>query len=180
MSLWNRILSAHRSGDSTGRAEVKEFFFPKPGRAFFIRMGAVALLAFIIFKFLLIPCFIEGESMMPTFPRKGFTFCWKLRYLFSEPQYGDVVIIRYSDGVYFLKRIVGVPGDEIFFRDGVLFRNGKPVKEPYVHYISYWNTPRTIVKPGHYFAVGDNRSQHVRVHKFGQVRAARIAGSPLF
>ena len=180
MSFWSRILLAHRSNDTTERAEVKEFFFPKPGRAFFCRMGAVAVSAFIVFKFLLLPCVIEGESMMPTYPRKGFTFCWKLRYLFTKPKHGDIVVIRYSDGVFFLKRIVGVPGEEICFRDGVLYRNGKAVKEPYVHFISYWNTPRTIVKPGHYYAVGDNRSQPVRVHKFGQVRASRIAGSPLF
>jgi signal peptidase I len=180
MSWWKSILLAHRSSDTTGAAEIKEFFFPRPGRAFFIRMGVVAAVSFIVFKFLLLPCVIDGESMMPTYPRKGFTFCWKLQYLFSKPQYGDIVVIKYSDNVYFLKRIIGLPGDEIFFRDGTLFRNGKPVNEKYVHYISFWNTRRTVVKPGHLFVVGDNRSQPSRVHRFGQVRQSRIVGSPLF
>lgn len=180
MSWWKNVLLAHRSNDSTGAAEVKEFFFPRPGKAFFIRLTVVAISAAAVFKYILLPCVIDGESMMPTYPRKGFTFCWKQRFLFSDPKYGDVVVIKYSDGVYFLKRIVGLPGDEIFFRDGVLYRNGKAVKEEYVRYISYWNTRPAIVKPGHVYAVGDNRSQPSHIHRFGQVRRSRITGSPLF
>ncbi len=180
MSWWNKVLLAHRSNDSTGAAEVKEFFFPKPGKAFFIRLSVVAVTSVAVFKFLLMPCVIDGESMMPTYPRKGFTFCWKWQYLFTEPKYGDVVIIKYSSKVYYLKRVVGVPGDEIFFHNGTLYRNGKPLEEKYVYYVSFWNTKKTIVKPGHYFVVGDNRSQPARVHRFGQVRKSRIIGSPLF
>ena len=180
MPFWKKIAGAHRSSDATGAAEVKEFFFPHPGRAFFCRMAVVAAAAFIVFKFLLIPCVIDGESMMPTYPRKGFTFCWKLRYLFDKPAYGDIVVIKYSGNTYFLKRVVGLPGDEICFRNGTLYRNGKAVKEPYVHFISYWNTRPTVVKPGYCYVVGDNRSQALSVHLFGKVRMSRIAGSPLF
>lgn len=180
MSWWSRVLLAHRSSDTTGAAEVKEFFFPRPEKAFFIRLGIVAAVALVVFKFILLPCVIDGESMMPTYPRRGFTFCWQQRYWFSKPQYGDIVIIKYSDGVYFLKRVVGLPGDEIFFRDGVLYRNGKEVKEDYVHFISFWNTRPAVVKPGHVYVVGDNRSQPVKVHRFGQVRNSLIAGAPLF
>ena len=180
MSWWKRVLLAHRSSDSTGAAEVKEFFFPRPEKAFFIRLSVVAVTAVVVFKFILIPCVIDGESMMPTYPRKGFTFCWKQRFLFSKPEYGDIVVIKYSDGVYFLKRVIGLPGDEISFRDGVLFRNGTAVKEDYVHFVSFWNTRPAIVKPGHVYVVGDNRSQPAGVHRFGQVRLSLIAGSPLF
>ena len=180
MSWWKRVLLAHRSSDETGAAEFKEFFFPRPEKAFFIRLAVVAVTAVVVFKFMLLPCVIDGESMMPTYPRHGFTFCWKQRYLFSTPEYGDIVVIKYSGGVYFLKRVIGLPGDEIFFRDGTLYRNGKPVKESYVRYISYWNTRQSIVKPGHVYVVGDNRSQPSKIHRFGQVRTSLIAGSPLF
>ena len=179
MNWWKKVVAAHRSSDLTGGAELREFFFPRPGKAFFYRMAAVAAVSFIVFKFVLIPCVIDGESMMPTYPRKGFTFCWRGKYLFSKPKYGDVIIIRYDGDIYYLKRIVGLPGDVIFFRDGTLYRNGKPVKEDYLHYVSFWYTRPTKVKPGYVYAVGDNRSQPVRMHKFGQVRITRIAGSPL-
>ena len=143
-------------------------------------MGIVALSAFVICKWLLIPCFIDGESMMPTFPSRGFTFCWTGKYLFSDPAKGDVVIVKYVDRVFFLKRIVGLPGDTVEFRRGILFVNGKPQKEPYVRYISNWTTRPVTVAPGHCFVVGDNRSQYVENHRFGQIRIGRIVGVPLF
>ena len=91
-----------------------------------------------------------------------------------------MVILRYADRVYFLKRIVGLPGDTIEFRNGTLYVNGKAQEEPYVRYISDWNLPPRKVEPGHYYVVGDNRSQPIEQHRFGQVLASKIAGSPLF
>ena len=97
---WRTICGAHRSDDSTERGSFIEFFLPRLTRGFFIRMGIVALAAAVIFGFILIPCYINGESMMPTFPSQGFTLNWRGKYLFSKPKRGDVVIIRYADKVY--------------------------------------------------------------------------------
>lgn len=178
--IWEKIANAHRSSDTTGARVMLEFFFPRLRLAFFIRLTVVALVAVAVFGFVLIPCVINGESMMPTFPAHGFTFCWRGKYLFSKPKRGDVVIIRYADRVFFLKRIVGLPGDMVEFRKGRLYINGKRQNEPYLHYICDWNLPARIVRPGHYYVVGDNRSQPIELHKFGQVLAEKIEGTPLF
>lgn len=178
--FWNTLWHLHRSDDDTTAASVSEFFIPKLKKGFFLRMAVVAVLAFIICKWLLIPCVIDGESMMPTFPARGFTFCWTGRYWFSEPRRGDVVIVKYLDGVFFLKRIVALSGDTVQFRRGVLYLNGTPQKEPYVRYISDWNTKPVKIPPGHCYVVGDNRSQYIERHRFGQIRNGRIAGAPLF
>ena len=180
LRLWDKILNLHRSDDDTSAATVAEFFVPKLKRGFFLRMGIVAICAFIICKWFLIPCFIDGESMMPTFPSRGFTFCWTGKYWFSQPQRGDVVIVKYVNKVFFLKRVVALPGDTVQFRYGVLFLNGSPQKEPYVRYISAWNTKPVKIAPGHCYVVGDNRSQYVENHRFGQIRTNRIVGAPLF
>ena len=66
------------------------------------------------------------------------------------------------------------------FRNGDLYINGQRQTEPYVHYICDWNLPPRTVEPGHYYVVGDNRSQPIEQHKFGQVLAGKIAGAPLF
>lgn len=178
--LWLKICGAHRSDDQTEAAGVNEFFLPKLTRGFFLRAGIVALAAIVIFGFVLRPCFIDGGSMLPNWPEKGFTFCFRWRYLFTKPQRGDVVIVHYSTKVYFLKRVVALPGDTVAFFRGRLFVNGRPVKEPYVKYISTWNLPPRKVEENHYYVVGDNRSQHISEHQFGQVRAFRIIGAPLF
>lgn len=179
-SIWLKIAGLHRSDDDTEMGTWVNFFFPRLRLGFFIRMAIVAVCAVIVFLFILMPCRINGGSMMPTYPEHGFTFCFKPRYWFSKPKLGDVVIIRYHDKTYFLKRIIGVPGDTIEFRDGELFRNGKSVDEPYVKYISDWNLPPRKVDPGHYYVVGDNRSQEIGEHIFGSVRASRIVGSPIW
>lgn len=179
-ALWNRIVHLHRSDDDTAAATFAEFFFPRMKKGFFLRMAVVAVVAAVVCKWVLIPCFIDGESMMPTFPSRGFTFCWTGKYLFRDPARGDVVIVKYVDKVFFLKRIVALPGDVVQFRQGVLYVNGVPQKEPYVRYVSNWNTRPVKISPGHCFVVGDNRSQYIGRHRFGQIRISRIVGAPLF
>lgn len=179
--MWLKIAGLHRSDDSTEQGTVVNFFFPKLRIFFFIRMGVVAALTVLVFTLVLMPCAISGGSMMPTYPEHGFTFCNRLRYRFSEPKRGDVVIIRQKDKTYFLKRIVGVPGDTIEFRDGDLYRNGEKQDErEYVRYVSDWELPPRTVEPGHYYVIGDNRSQPIEQHIFGSVRANRIVGAPLW
>jgi len=176
--VWRKICRIHRSKeDPTG---VVDFFFPRLSPAFFIRAAVVALVAAVLFGFILKPCFIDGGSMLPNWPVHGFTFCNTLHYHFHKMQYGDVAVVKYSSKIFYLKRIVGLEGDMIEFRRGRLFRNGKEVEESYVKYRSRWGLAPRKVQKGHVYVVGDNRSQRMSEHKFGQVRIDRIIGAPLF
>ena len=177
---WRKLCRAHRSQDETVRGSVKEFFLPRPTRSFFLRALAVALAAFVVFNWLLIPCVIDGASMIPTYPEHGFTFCWRGRYWFSSPRRGDVVVVRYRDRIFYLKRVVALAGDTVEFRRGRLLVNGQPVREPYLRYLCDWELPPRTVEPGHCYVVGDNRSQPMEAHRFGSVALKRIAGAPLF
>ena len=159
---------------------IRNFFLPRLNRWFFLRLGITVIVAVVVFKYLLVPCVISGASMEPTVDSNGFTFCWRGKYWFSEPQKGDVVIIRYSGKTYYLKRIVALPGEVVAFRRGILYVNGKPQKEPYVRFGSDWNLQPRKVKEGHYYVVGDNRSMPLEQHRFGQVAAKRVEGVPLW
>ncbi len=180
LETWSRLCRAHRSQDETLRGGVREFFFPKLTRSFFLRAGAVTAVAVIVFGWLLIPCVIDGASMVPTYPEHGFTFCWRGRYWFSEPKRGDIVIVRYHDRVFYLKRVVALAGDTVEFRNGRLFVNGEARHEPYARYLCDWELAPRTVEPGHCYVVGDNRSQPMDMHRFGSVSLRRIAGAPLF
>ncbi|MDD5727557.1 MAG: signal peptidase I [Victivallales bacterium] len=159
---------------------VARFYAPKLDMALGVRLLTLALAAYLVFGFVLIPEFIKGASMEPTYSRRGFNFCWRGRYLFSEPRRGDVVIVRFTPKVSLLKRIVGLPGDTVSFRNGVLYLNGKPEKEPYVKYSCDWNLPPRTVEKDHVYVVGDNRSMPMRLHTFGAVSEKRIYGAPLW
>jgi len=159
---------------------IRNFFMPKLNRWFFLRLGITIVLAVIVFKFLLVPCVISGASMEPTVNSSGFTFCWRGSFWFREPRRGDIVIIKYDNNIYFLKRIVGLPGESVSFRNGKLFINGKEFDESYVKNPCNWNMVPAKVGANEFYVVGDNRSMHIAQHQKGSVRKQRIIGSPLF
>ena len=159
---------------------IKSFFMPKLNKWFFLRLGITIILAVIVFKYLLVPCVISGASMEPTVNSSGFTFCWRGSFWNREPRRGDIVIIKYDNNIYFLKRVVGLPGETVSFRDGKLYINGNLLEEPYVKFKSDWNMVPVKVGANEFYVVGDNRSMHIAQHQKGAVRAQRILGQMAF
>ncbi len=159
---------------------LDRFLRPKMNRIFWIRLIAVAVVAYVIFGYFLLPCVVDGASMEPTYSSFGLNFCLRERNAGELVHNGDVVIIRYAPKVFYLKRVVGEPGDTIEFIRGKLYRNGEAVDEPYVKLPSEWDLPAIHVPDGMLFVVGDNRSMPARMHKFGLVEKSRIIGEPLW
>ena len=160
---------------------IKKFFFPQITKRYLLRVAVVAIIAFIIFKFVFIPFRIQGESMAPTYVTGSFNFCFALRYLFPKPAPSDIVLVQMAEqNVMLLKRIVATAGQSVEFKEGQLFVDGKKINEPYVSGQSDWNIPLTVVKPGHVYVVGDNRGMPAKGHAFGQTSLKRIAGTPLW
>ena len=145
-----------------------------------IRIIIISVSAWLFFSYVLIPLKIQGRSMEPTYHDGSFGFCWRQRFLLTPPKRGDVVGIRFAGkSVMLLKRIVGLPGDTVEFRQGKLYVNNILVDEPYVKYASDWNLPQRTVSQGKVYVVGDNREAPMEQHYFGQVDAQRIIGGVL-
>lgn len=146
----------------------------------------LALVAFFVCRFWLIPVHIVGPSMLPTFKDGSINFVDCLAYRKHDPQRGDVVAIQESTAnleskarVILIKRIVGLPGESISFVDGHLCVNGKPLDEPYLKYSSDWEHPATVLGPDEYYFVGDNRSMPFDYHYKGAAERRRIIGKVL-
>lgn len=163
------------------RKAIRQFFFPSLRPTFLIRAAGIALLAYLIFGHLLIPFRINGKSMEPAYRNGEINFCWRLRYLFSKPERGDVVVIRFAgQKVTLLKRVVALENEEIQFDNGKLLVNGRELKEPYVHTPYHWTLSARRVEPDSVYVVGDNRYGSMQNHIFGQVSIRRILGGPLW
>jgi signal peptidase I len=156
---------------------IRRFFLPALNKRYFLRLILVALTCYLIFGHLIIPLRIQGASMEPTHRDGSFAFCWRLQYLFSQPEHSDVVTVRFSGRkVMLLKRVVALAGEKVEFRGGLLYVNGNLIEEPYVRYRSDWELPPRTVKPGHIYVVGDNRGTAINHHRFGEINMNRIVG----
>jgi signal peptidase I len=165
----------------TSESRIRQFFFPSLTRRFLIRVCFVAVFAYLFFGYVLLPIRIQGTSMEPTYRNGGMNFCWKLQYLFSKPERHDVVAVRFAGNrVMLLKRVVALEGEQIEFREGKLFVDGKELPEPYIVYPCNWNLPPRRVEKGCVYVVGDNRNMPIEHHYFGQTSAKRIIGVPLW
>ena len=83
-------------------------------------------------------------------------------YLFHPPHRGEIIIFYPPNNsrIAYVKRVIGVPGDVVEIRNGRVYLNHSPtpLEEPYVEYPSHDNMKAVTVPPGHYFVMGDNRS----------------------
>lgn len=126
---------------------------------------AIALVILAFFK----PIIIQQESMVPTFEPGDYVVVSRQAYkLFGDPKWGDVIVFKSDllteDGKNknLIKRIVGVPGDEIFIKDGYVYLNGEKIDEPYVNGDGLSGEMEPLTVPdGALFVMGDNRAVSV-------------------
>ena len=133
------------------------------------RLVLVTLIAIIVVFGILRPFvfgmyIIPSSSMLPTLHDGDRVFTNKIYYWFSKPHYGDVIVFKApprtkpEDGEIFVKRLIGLPGDEIEISDGSVYRNGESLKEPYIYEHINYETPPITIKPGFVYVLGDNRN----------------------
>jgi len=142
------------------------------------------LLAFIVIVFLYQPVQVEGTSMMPRLENHERIFINKFLYRFRSVERGDVVVFRYplDTSKSYIKRVIGLPGDEVTIRDGHVLVNGQPLREPYVpsSYLDDQSYPPVHVEPNHYFVLGDHRSSSNDSREWGTVDQEYIYGKAVF
>lgn len=157
---------------------LRRLIFGQNPRRTAIRAGVLVLAAFVTFRWVSIPIRMEGISMRPTYEPGRLNFVNRLAYLTRSPERGDIVAVRVArGGAFYVKRIVGLPGERIAFVGGQVEIDGVPLDEPYVRYRRPWDVPEMTLGPSEYFVVGDNRGMNAVDHDFGAVERGRIAGT---
>ena len=116
---------------------------------------------------------VSGQSMEPNYHNREVLLV-RMNPDTSKLKYGDIVIAQKSD-YELIKRVIGLPGDKLECHDGVLKRNGKIVKEPYIREKQNRDFTATI-KKNHVFICGDNRNNSMDSRYFGQINMDRLHG----
>ena len=155
----------------------ERLLFGRHPRRTLLRLLILTLGSFVAFHFLLVPIRVVGKSMLPTYQDGRVNFVYRLSYLRRKPSRGDVVAVQSIQGGYVLiKRIVGLPGEEVAIRRGRIYINGHMLDESYTHTrVPAPNAPRRLAAD-QYFVIGDNREISV----FGAVNQKEILGKILF
>ena len=165
------------------------------------------VIAMFINIFVFQPTYVEGMSMEPTLHDGDRLIINKLPHTFKQkPAYGDIVVIDSrvdnprtvkedivenfrnnaisilllklpQDEYYWIKRVIGEPGDVIEFKEGKLERNGKVIDEPFIaEAMDYISDEKITVPDGSVFVMGDNRNHSKDSRYIGCVPFSHIIG----
>jgi signal peptidase I len=137
---------------------------------------------------------------------------WMPLIPYRSPKHGDIIVFLSpaEPGLYVVKRVIGIPGDHIRLKDGVVYRNGQALNEPYVIHStdsynpyrdnfpdvpppegmitpewhlemsSYIQNGELVVPPGRYFGMGDNRDVSLDSRYWGFIPKENVIGRPMF
>lgn len=157
--------------------EQRENFFTE-----LLKFIVIAALIVIPIRFFVAqPFIVSGESMDPTFENGQYLIIDELSYRFAPPARGDVVIFRppRAPQDFYIKRIIGLPGETVTIEDGQVLVGGGALGEPYV--ARPGNGPDSSVTLGsdEYFVMGDNRPESSDSRVWGPLPRKNIVGRAL-
>ena len=145
---------------------------------------AIILLVVLLRTFIITPVRVDGKSMNPTLENGQILLLEKIN---SNYKRFDIVVINYEENGQtekLIKRIIGLPGEHISYRNNTLYVNNKKVEEPFSHFetpdfdiatLGSYNIPEDS-----YFVVGDNRINSNDSRYLGFMKKDQIIGKIVF
>lgn len=143
----------------------------------------LALVLFVAVRSALQNTRVDGHSMEPTLHDGQYLMVNKLAYRLGMPNRGDIVVFPspQDGGRALIKRVVGLPGEEVAIAGGQVYINGARLMEPYLapnHGLGDWGP--TVLGEGEYLVLGDNRNNSNDSRNFGPVREEELIGKAWF
>lgn len=120
---------------------------------------------------------IEGPSMEPTLYQNERVVVDKVSYRLGDPRRGDIVVFNYPLATEkdFIKRVIGLPGDQIDVVAGRVFVNGQELTEPYIFEAPAYDDHRQL-GPEQFYVLGDHRNSSSDSHNWGPLDRKYLIG----
>ncbi|MCL4405549.1 MAG: signal peptidase I [Patescibacteria group bacterium] len=157
---------------------MKQFLMPLWEVFEILAVAVISIL--LIYHFIAQPFQVSGASMEPNFVNDEYVVVDEITYNFNNPSRGQVIVFRdpLDEKDYFIKRVIGLPGDVVSIHDGKVYVNGSVQSEPYLPAGLAMSGDVTYPKlgPNQYFVMGDNRSESFDSRSWGPVTRSEIVG----
>lgn len=165
-----------------GRAPAER---PKSALRETLETVLVALvIALLIRSFLVQLYVVDGESMFPTLHHGDRLLVNKIGYRLSEPKPGDVVVVEdpANPRRQLIKRVIAIGGETVEVRNHVVFIDGKPLEEQFVHPFSvHFSDVKPVKVPeGYVYVMGDNRGGSLDSRALGPIQVSKVEGKAFF
>ncbi len=143
-------------------------------------LGLSLGLAVLLFHFVFQPFQVAGLSMAPSLLDRDYLLVDRLFFRGAGLERGDLVVFRVEgDPRFMVKRVLGLPGEELASHDGVLTLNARPLSAGFFAGARFPDFGPVRVPEHSYFCVGDNPAVSLDSRTFGPVRRETIYGRPV-
>ncbi len=142
----------------------------------------IAVVVLFLFIFVIGVQQVMGPSMQPTFKKGDVAIFNKFVYRFKDIKREDIVVVSVKDK-YMIKRVIGLPGEKIEYKDNKLYINGKEYEEKYIDtskIVTEDFETNGIIPEGKYLVLGDNRPDSQDSRDYGFVSKSDIKGKTWF
>ncbi len=149
-----------------------------------VQIAVLALAIILPVRYFLIqPFVVKGASMEPNFYDSEYLIIDELTFRFRNPERGEIVVFRppQHDDQYYIKRVIGLPGETIEIRNGLItiyndeYPNGFTLEESYITEVTEGRDRRTLAAD-EYYRLGDNRDASLDSRYFGAVNIDEFIG----
>lgn len=165
------------------KVEEKEFSWVREIISTAVYLLAVVAVTFLFVQFVGQRTHVNGDSMNVTLEDGDNLIVDKLSYRFSEPERYDIIVFpyQYQEKTYYIKRIIGMPGETVQIIDGMVYIDGEMLDESYgKEVMQYSGVASDPIELGNdeYFVLGDNRnnSSDSRDPSVGNIKEDQIIG----
>lgn len=146
-------------------------------------IAVIVGLTYLIVTYVGVRTRVSGESMMPTLKDGDHLIVDKLTYHFKDPKRYEIIVFpyKYEENTYYIKRIIGLPGETVQIKEGYVYINGELLEENYgAEVMQEPGIAEEPIKLGkdEYFVLGDNRnhSSDSRVPNVGVLKKKDLMG----
>ena len=124
---------------------------------------------------------VVGPSMDSTLKNQDIVILSKSHYKIFDMKRFDIIAFNYADTKYLIKRVIGLPGDKVEYKDNVLYINGKVVEEEFLngHTTKDFDTLSLgyeTIPEGKYLVLGDNRENSLDSRTIGLIDEEDVLG----